>query len=126
MSETKLARSRTPRRRPGGPRRWSAADKTRYLTEFARSGLSIKSFCAKTGVPKATFNYWQREAREAKSVTRRHKTPGFAQVELVPPVASSGLTMVVRSPSGIATEVSGLDRAAVESLVQVILTTRSR
>jgi hypothetical protein len=84
------------------------------------------SFCAKTGVPKATFNYWQREAREAKSAKRLGKTLGFAQVELVPPVASSLLTMVVRSPTGVATEVSGLDRAAVESLVRVILTTRSR
>jgi len=66
MSDTHPSRRRERRRRPGGPRRWTAADKAAYLAAFATSRQTIKVFCAETGVPRATFNLWQREARDAR------------------------------------------------------------
>jgi hypothetical protein len=69
-------------------------------------------FCAETGVPRATFNLWQREARDA---------PAFARVELGPPSAPRGLTLVVRRPGGLEAEVTGLDAATVVAVMQPML-----
>ena len=129
MPQTNAPTSRSKRRRPGGPRRWTAADRTRYLAAFARSGQAIKAFCAEVGVPRATFTYWQREARARRTPDKHRgerKAPVFAQVELVAPAPEPGLSMVVRSPSGIATELSGLDKTTAESIMRLILTTRAR
>jgi transposase-like protein len=116
MSKTRSVRH-ARRRRPGGPRRWTAADKRAYLAAFATRGLTIKTFCAETGVPRATFNLWQREARAA----RRSDAPSFARVEVRPSSTAPGITMVVRRPGELEAEVTGLDAAAVVTVLRGVL-----
>jgi transposase-like protein len=118
------------RRRPGGPRRWTAADKAAYLAAFATSPLSIKAFCAETGVPRATFTLWQGEARAAARAhrgapsRRRRKTPAFARVELVPPPPATGgiggMVLVMRGPAGVEAELTGLDAATLTAVLHAV------
>lgn len=46
-------------------RRWSATERARWLERFARSGLSVRVFCRKHGVPVSTLLFWRRQARRA-------------------------------------------------------------
>jgi transposase-like protein len=119
MSKTLQVR-RARRRRPGGPRRWTAADKRAYLAAFATRSQTIKTFCAETGVPRATFNLWQREARSARRapVRGRSDAPTFARVEVA---TAPGITMVVRRPGEFEAEVTGLDAAAVVAVLRGVL-----
>ena len=98
----------------------------RFLSAFARSGQTITAFCGETGVPRATFTLWRREARDAQASGRTRAMSAFARVEVVPPLPSAGLTLVVRAPSGVATELSGLPAATAAALVRLMLTTRTR
>lgn len=118
MSQT-LSGDRQARRRTGGPRRWTAADKAAYLAAFAASPLTIKAFCAETGVPRATFNLWQHEAREAEAA--RRTVPPFARVELVPPTSSGGLMMVVRGAGGLEAELTAVDATTVIMVLRALL-----
>src|SRR6185503_6810393 len=104
MPPTLPSPRRTPGRRAGGPRRWTAADKAGYLAAFATSRQTTKTFCAETGVPPSTFNLWQREARAARggrASPRRGDAPVFARVELGPAALPRGITVVVRTPDGL-------------------------
>ena len=120
------------RRRPGGPRRWTAADKAAYLAAFATSPLSIKAFCAEVGVPRATFTLWQGQARaEARaqrvvpSRRQRHRrrrprqAPEFARVELVPP-PTGGLRLIVRRATGLEAELTGLDGPTLVTVLRAV------
>ena len=123
MSKTRLVR-RARRRHPGGPRRWTAADKRAYLAAFATRGQTIKAFCAATGVPRATFNLWQREARAARRAPAsrgRSDAPAFSRVEVGPLPTAHGITMVVRRPGEFEAEVTGLDAAAVVAVLRGVL-----
>jgi transposase-like protein len=132
MAQTLPTAVATPRRRPGGPRRWTAADKAAYLAAFATSPLSIKAFCAETGVPRATFTLWQGEARAAARAhrdapprRRRRKAPAFARVKLVPPPATTtggigGMVLVMRGPAGVEAELSGLDAATLVTVLHAV------
>ena len=118
-----------PVRRAGGPRRWRAADKAAHLAAFATRGGTVPAYCAAAGVPPSTFFAWQREARAAHATpvsAARRPPPPFARVEVVPPPARPGLTLVVRSPAGREAEVTGLDAATVVTLLQVVLRAGAR
>lgn len=110
------------RRRPGGPRRWTAADKTAHLLAFATRGGTIAAYCAAAGVPRATFTLWQREARVAARTARpaRRPRPTFARVELVAPPLAPALTLVVRRGGELAAEVTGLDAATLTVLLPAL------
>lgn len=105
-----------PVRRAGGPRRWSAADKAAHLAAFAARSVPIPAYCADAGVPPSTLSVWLREARAA-----RRAPPTFARVEVVPPSAGPGLTLLVRGPAGLQAEVTGLDAATVVTVLRVVL-----
>ena len=121
MSHTLPAVAEAPARRPGGPRRWRAADKAASLAAFATCGRSIKAFCAETGVPRATFTLWQREARAPRATPAARAQRTFARGELAPLPALPGITLVVRGPAGREAEVTGLDAATVVTLLRVVL-----
>jgi len=116
-----------PVRRAGGPRRWRAADKAAHLAAFAARGGTVPAYCAETGVPPSTFFAWQREARAATAAAAaRRPPPPFARVEVVPPPARPGITLVVRGPAGREAEVTGLDAATVVTLLRVVLRAGAR
>ncbi|HTR77910.1 MAG TPA: hypothetical protein VMH39_07355 [Gemmatimonadaceae bacterium] len=122
------------RRRPGGPRRWTAADKAAYLAQFAESHLSGAAFCRLMDLPRATFTLWQREARAAagRPGSPRARPAGFARVELVPRIADPtarptgatagpAMTVVVRGVAGVAAELTGVDPVTAVQLVRLVL-----
>ena len=81
-------------------------------------------------MPRATFNLWQREAREARRRRRANRRsdsegPTFARVELPAPVAARAITMIVRGITGLEAEFTGLDPAAVVVVMTGLLRTRS-
>jgi transposase-like protein len=87
-------------------RRWSATDRARWLERFERSGLSLRVFCLKHGVPVSTLLFWRRRARQ---------TAGRAAGALVevPSAAVSGAAatagargIAIRLPNHIELEVS--------------------
>ncbi len=104
------------RRRPGSPRRWTAADKTRHRAAFAARGLTIAAYCAAAGVPTATFTLWQREQR-------RGRRSRFAQVEVVAPARAEPRTLRVRSPA-VEAEIAGLDVAALVAVLGTVFRAR--
>lgn len=110
------------RRRPGGPRRWSAADKTAHMAAFAARGGSIAAYCLAADVPRATFTLWQREARVARAIVRpvRRAPPKFARVEVVAPPRPPTLSLVIRRGAGLEAEVTGVDAATLAVLLPVL------
>jgi transposase-like protein len=117
-----ISRGARHRRRPGGPRRWTAADKTAHLTAFAARGGTIAAYCAATDVPRATFTLWQREARVAAGTARpaRRPRPTFARVEVVAPPLAPAFTLVVRRGADLAAEVTGLGVATLAVLLPAL------
>ena len=129
MSHTPPFVGQAPARRAGGPRRWRAADKAAHLAAFATRGGTVPAYCAAAGVPPSTFFAWQREARAAHATpasAARRPPPPFARVEVVPPPARPGITLVVRGPAGREAEVTGLDAATVVTLLRVVLRAGAR
>jgi transposase-like protein len=116
MRETLTSGQQQRRRQPGGPRRWTTADKTAYLAAFATSGQTINAFCEETGVPRATFNLWQREARQRPATSPASGSSGFARVQLTPGPPVHGVTLLVRTPAFEA-ELRGID---TETAVMVL------
>lgn len=109
-------------------RRWTAADKAHHLAAFARSGLSIKEFCAQADVPRSSFTLWQHQARmlaKGTAPTPRGR-PSFAQVEVVPSVAPAGITLVIRSGQDVVVELAGLDARVAVTLLSTALKHRRR
>ncbi len=87
-------------------RRWSARDRARWLERFERSGLSLRVFCRRHGVPVSTLLFWRRRARQAAGAA------ADALVE-VPSAAVSGAAatagargVAIRLPNNIELEVS--------------------
>ena len=111
------------RRRPGGPRRWSAADQTAHLAAFAARGGTIAAYCAAADVPRATFTRWQREARSARGTGGRDRRahPTFARVEVVAAPTAPTLTLLVRRGAGVEVEVTGLGAATLAAVLPAVL-----
>lgn len=116
------SRAARRRRRPSGPRRWRAADKTAHLAAFAARGGTIAAYCADAGVPRATFTLWQREARVARKTAPpgRRSRPTFARVEVVAPPLAPALTLVLRRGAGLEAEVAGLDAATLAAVLSTL------
>ena len=119
MSTTSLLpipRPQRRRRRPGGPRRWTAADKAAHLAACATSGRTIAAYCADADVPLATFSLWRREARRV-----HHEVPMFARVELARAADPAGIWVVVREPGGRESLLTGLDAATAIQAWRLVL-----
>lgn len=120
MSTTSLLPTPRPhrrqRRRAGGRRRWTAADKAAHLAAFTTSGRTIAAYCADAGVSLATFSLWRRDARRA-----HHEMPTFARVELAPATDPAGITVVVREPGGRESVLTGLDAATAIQAWRVVV-----
>jgi len=75
---------------------------------------------------------WRRQARGAVTSTEltRRAAPAFARVELAPsapPTTPAGITLVVRTPRGVAAELTGLDATtAVTLMVPLVRTVLAR
>jgi transposase-like protein len=87
-------------------RRWSARDRARWLERFERSGLSLRVFCRRHGVPVSTLLFWRRRVRQAAGAA------AGVLVE-VPTAAISGAAtaagsrgVAIRLPNNIELEVS--------------------
>jgi transposase-like protein len=76
-------------------RRWTAAEKARFLRAFVESGLSVSKFSRKVGVPLSTLYQWQQHAERGQSKTAR---PAFAEVRVAGPAL--GTTASVHLPCG--------------------------
>jgi len=117
---TRSARSRTRTRY----RRWSPADKTKYLALFRRSRQSVRVFCARVDVPRSTFELWRREARQHGHRTRAGRGARFARVEVVGPGVTplaAPPALVVRAPNGMTLELTGLDAGTLVTLLWDVL-----
>lgn len=73
-------------------RRYSAQDRVRLMGEQARSGLSIKAFCEREGIPAWRFYGWTSKAGKATSGIR------FAEVSVGPSPATA---VEVLLPNGV-------------------------
>ena len=89
-------------------RRWSARERARWLERFERSGLSLRVFCRRHGVPVSTLLFWRRRARQAAGAA----AAAGVLVE-VPSAAVSGAAatagsrgVAIRLPNNIELEVS--------------------
>jgi len=131
---------------PKRPRRsWPPAEQAAHLADFAASGLSATAFCRRLGIRRATLARWRQRAaptprRLEHRVARRPGAVGFAAVTVVPdaahgpapsaspaaaplaPSLTSSLALVLRAPSGVAADVTGLDLAAAAALLRAVLT----
>jgi hypothetical protein len=65
--------------------RTSAAQRSKWLAAFDRSGLSAAAFVRQHGLQYTTFCGWRQRRTKSKS------SPGFVQVELTPAPATTGL-----------------------------------
>jgi transposase-like protein len=114
----------------GRGERWREAERSRYLMEFAASGLSAAAFVRQTGLPSSTFGLWRRQARRRRGRPARPRSPvaaGFAQVEMLPPpTGTAGLTLLVRTGRGVTAECTGLDPATAVALLGPMLLGPSR
>lgn len=119
---------RALRSRVGRGRRWTVAERARYLREFAESGLSAAAFVRRTGIPRSTFDLWRSEARPGgrRAVRRETAVPArVARVEVLPPTSASGLHLVVRIGAELTAKLRGLDASAA-AVIAAMIRERSR
>lgn len=86
-------------------RRWSATERARWLERFERSGLSLRVFCRKHGVPVSTLLFWRRQARRAVGTAARVVEVPSAAIR----AAAAGRVprgIAIRLPNHIELEVS--------------------
>lgn len=120
------------RSRVGRGQRWTAAERARYLREFAESGLSVAAFVRRTGLPPSTFDLWRQQARHgggrgARRARRAWRAaPQFARVEVLPPAAATGFHLVLRLGGARTAEVTGLDGPTAVAVLEALLRAPSR
>ena len=117
------------RSRVGRGQRWTAAERTRYLREFAASGLSAAAFVRRTGLPQSTFDLWRHEARHGggRAAKRGKALPaGLARVEVLSLGGATGLSLIVRTGGERTAELTGLDGPTAVAVVEAVLRERSR
>lgn len=83
-------------------RRYTEEQRLAFLARFQRSDLSQAEFCRRERISVSTFSLW----RGAGGATRRDRpsVPGFAEVRLSAPAATS--TVTLHLPSGAKLEVA--------------------
>jgi hypothetical protein len=93
----------------GLERRWRER-----LAQFARSGLSVRAFCARHQLSEPSFYAWRREL--AQRDERRPAAPLFVPVTVVP-----GAAIEVSLPGGVTVRVpAGADAALAVRLVAAL------
>ena len=140
-----FARMTSPLPSAEAPRRsrrsWTRAEQAAHLADFAASGLSATAFCRRLGIGRSTLTRWRQRAAARPLTPRRRRRPatprrtagaGFATVAVVPDAATAAqapvlgdaplLTLVLRTPSGVAADVAGLDVASAAALLRAVLT----
>ncbi|HLW79941.1 MAG TPA: transposase [Terriglobia bacterium] len=83
-------------------RRYTDEQRAAALARFDRSDLSQAEFCRRAGIRVSTFSLWRRSGGAARQV--RPRMPGFAEVRLSAPAATSAVTLHL--PSGARLEVA--------------------
>lgn len=86
-------------------RRRSATERARWLKRFERSGLSLRVFCRKHGVPVSTLLFWRRQARRAVGTAARVVEVPSAAVRAAA-VSAAARGIAIRLPNHIELEVS--------------------
>jgi Transposase len=56
------------------------------LAEHKKSGLSIKIFCIQNNIASASFHNWKK--KYSKRTVKPGRQPGFAKLQITPPVTS--------------------------------------
>jgi transposase-like protein len=71
--------------------RTTARERQAILAEFERSGLSLRQFARRRGMPVGTLGYWQHvaRARAGAPAARRRDVPDFVELPAVEIIASS-------------------------------------
>jgi len=72
---------------------------TRIVREWRKSGLGVRAFCQKHGVPEYGLYAWRRRSRNEKSPERRDGKGAFVPVRVVPQGGSS-TGLEISFPSG--------------------------
>ncbi|MGH8142914.1 MAG: IS66 family insertion sequence element accessory protein TnpA [Steroidobacteraceae bacterium] len=86
-------------------RRWSATERAMWLERFERSGLSLRVFCRKHGVPISTLLFWRRRARGAVGRTAGVIEVPSAAVRAAA-VSAAARGIAIRLPNHIELDVS--------------------
>lgn len=103
---------------PGRRRRWTAAEKARFLRAYAESGLSLSTFSRKVGVALSTLYQWQQHAERWQSEAA---SPAFAEVRVAGP--APGTTASVHLPCGARLEaVVGTDPGWLAAIIKAAVT----
>ncbi len=86
-------------------RRWSTTERARWLERFERSGLSLRVFCRRYGVPVSTLLFWRGQGRRAVG-----RSAGVVEVPSAAVGAAAGSAaargIAIRLPNHIELEVS--------------------
>ena len=141
MTLSLLSPNGTPLDAPKRPRRsWTSAEQAAHLAEFTASGLSATAFCRRLGIRRATLARWRQRAAGTPTprclesrVARWPGAMGFAAVTVVPDAAHAAgpapsaspappLALLLRAPSGMVADVTGLDAATAAALLRAVLT----
>jgi hypothetical protein len=125
MSELQRPSGRGPSRSAAKERIWR-----QYIERQRRSKLTVRDFCAQSGVSEPSFYAWRSELARRDSVTGRParreptaprrsvtSTPRFLPVTITPPVASH-VELVL--PSGLLIRVPAQDTAALRTVLELL------
>ena len=95
----------------GLERRWRER-----MAQFARSGLSIRAFCARHRISEPSFYAWRRELAERDRSSAADAAPTFVPVTVVPSAA-----IEVSLPGGVTVRVpAGSDEVLAVRLVAAL------
>ncbi len=79
-------------------RRWRE-----HIAAQARSGLSIRDFCASRGVSEPSFYAWRRELAKRDALAAKRTRPTFVPIQVLPSAAIEVVMpsgVIVRVPAG--------------------------
>jgi hypothetical protein len=94
-------------------RRWTAQEKSDWISRFEESGMSGLTFSRKMGLPYSSFCLWRRQVPAHSPAART----GFAEVRVAIPAVPSIAT--VHLPSGARLEIAvGADPAWIGAVIQ--------
>jgi hypothetical protein len=110
--------------------RWTAQEKSEYLTLFSGSGLTAAEFCREMGLSDATFYLWRRQqqGQDKPEIARvvlsddcdDSDDAGDESIKPAHTAATRGSSVYVKMPNGVKAKVSGLDaRATLELLTSL-------
>jgi transposase-like protein len=99
-------------------RQFTAADRSRWMEQYQRSGQSVRDFCRDQGLCQSSLSRWLRQRRAATQV--RYHEGSMVEVR-VAPVADSAAGVKVRLPGGVTMEVaSGTDAGWLAGVLRAL------